>query len=525
MNIGFKYNAEELAKRILAELWKRKVLNAIALIPLTNTSQSNGATGRRTSADVLEMEASALGIYTWYPYRGPNRCSVVDEAVLLDIWLMEGEGKFARNLFLFPNKLSDNFHGCEVRVATKITKFSVESKIQNSTNSTNITLYSGFEIELLNLITRTANLTPILLPQMKNFRQRQEESGKYTGYTGRLINDEADIALGGIIRTATSTDLMDVSTSYREIRYVWYVPCPVKFPGWKSIFRIFSLSGWLSIILAATLAVVVTVFLARFAVKEYESFRHFMNAILDVWALILGVSVSSLPRSTPLRLFFTAWVCYSLAINTVFQAYLTTFLVDPGFERSITSVEEVFTSGTKYGFSSIFFDHNFNDTTDPKAVEILENRIDCRDFVTCVLWTAKYRNISSIVSQYSVGYMYHGSKHSDEFRGHEPCGLTEAPVLVTDILMALQKGSPLLDRVNEITARLVESGIPTYLEKFEPGGKLVFNPKSNTSNTIADEYSILTMKNMQPAFCLFLFGQALALVTFLMELLCLKFHR
>jgi hypothetical protein len=107
----------------------------------------------------------------------------------------------------------------------------------------------------------------------------------------------------------------------------------------------------------------------------------------------------------------------------VFQAYLTTFLVDPVFEKSITRVEEVFTSGNKYGFSSILFDRNFNDKTDPKAVDILENRIDCDDMVTYQLWTAKYRNISSICSSGYVEYLYYSSEYSDEFRGYQPCGL------------------------------------------------------------------------------------------------------
>jgi hypothetical protein len=70
--------------------------------------------------------------------------------------------------------------------------------------------------------------------------------------------------------------------------------------------------------------------------------------------------------------------------------------MDPGLEESITSIEEVFTSGTKYEFSPIVFDHNINDKTVPKALGILENRIDCDDMVICALWTAKYRNISSI---------------------------------------------------------------------------------------------------------------------------------
>jgi hypothetical protein len=66
-------------------------------------------------ADVLVMDAPALGIYTWFPYRDPNRCSVVDEAILLDMRLMAEEGNFVRNSILFPKKFVDNFHGCELK--------------------------------------------------------------------------------------------------------------------------------------------------------------------------------------------------------------------------------------------------------------------------------------------------------------------------------------------------------------------------------------------------------------------------
>jgi hypothetical protein len=523
MNICFKYNAEELSHRILVELWKRKVLNAIVLIPLTNRSLSEDTTGTRTRADGIVMEVPALGIYTWFPYGGPNRCSGVHEAVLLDMWLMVGEGNFVRNSFIFPRKIIDNLYGCGLRVAATITGFTAESAIQISGNNTELTFDDGLEIGLLKLVARAMNFTTIFLPQINNFRQIQEESGKYVGYTGLLVNDEADIAVGGIIRTATWANVTDATTSYCPVRWEWYVPCPLKFPGWKSIFRIFSLSGWLSIILAAVLANVAIVFLARFRINEYKSFRLFTDAILDVWALILGVSISSLPRTIPLRLFFSAWMCYSLAINTVFQAYLTTFLVDPGFEKSITSIEEVYTSGTKYGFSPTYFDRNFNDKTDTKAVEILENRIDCDDMAICVLWTAKYRNISSICTSGLVEYLYYGSNYSDEFRGYRPCALKQIPILVTDLLMVLQKGSTFLDHVNEILRRLVESGIPAYLAKVSPSERAFFKAKLSTYKTVADEYSVFSMNNMQSAFYLLLFGHSLGLISFLIEM-CLKTH-
>ncbi|PNF33395.1 hypothetical protein B7P43_G04164 [Cryptotermes secundus] len=524
MNISFKYNAEKLSQRILVELWKRKILNAIVLIPLTNTSQSQDATGTRRRSDGLIMEVPALGIYTWFPYRGPNRCSVVDEAVLLDVWIMEGEGNFVRNSFFFPKKAYDNFHGCELRVATRVKYYREENITQNSGNNTGVTFDEHFEIRILKLLTKSSNFTLLFLQHIKNFLEVKEESGNYTGYTGLLMNDEADIAVGGIIRTGVLTNLVDVTISYWKVRWQWYVPCPVKFPGWQSISRIFSLSGWLCIFLAAMLAHIVIVFLARFRIQENESFKRFVDAVLDVWALILGVSILSLPRTSPLRLFLSAWMCYSLAINTVFQAYLTTYLVDPGFEKSITSIEEVFTSGTKYGFSSTYFDRNFNDKADPKDLEILGNRIDCVDMVTCLLWTAKYRNFSTICNPGLVEYLYYGSKYSDKFRGYLLCELKEMPVLVTDLLMVVQKGSIFLGRLNEIIYRLVESGISTYLVKVSSETRKFFKAISIASKTLADEYHALTMSNMQSAFYLLLFGHSLGLMSFLMEMLYFKIH-
>jgi hypothetical protein len=198
--------------------------------------------------------------------------------------------------------------------------------------------------------------------------------------------------------------------------------------------------------------------------------------------------------------------------------------VDPGLEEPITSIEEVFTSGTKYGFSSIIFDRNFNDKSDSKAVEILENRIKCDDIVTCLLWTVKYRNISTICASGYVKYMYYNSQYSDEFRGYQPCLLKDMPVLVTDLLMALQKGSPFLDRMNDIIDRLVETGIVAYFGKFSSQAKILFKANSNNSKTVSDKYYVLTMNNMQCAFYLFLLGNSLSLISFLMEMLYFKMY-
>jgi hypothetical protein len=220
--------------------------------------------------------------------------------------------------------------------------------------------------------------------------------------------------------------------------------------------------------------------------------------------------------------FFSAWVCCSLAINTVFQAYLTTFLVDPGFEKSITSVDEVFDSGIKYGFKSAFFDRAYNNKTDPSSMKILKNRIDCVEIFKCVLWTVRYKNISTLSISLYMDDLF--SDYSDELKDYQFCGLKETPVLVTDMVMTLQKGSPLLGRVDEIIGRLIEGGIATYLQNFNPETKSFSKANPSTSSSLLDEYAALNVSNMQSALFLFLFGHSLGLITFLFEILYFKLH-
>jgi hypothetical protein len=78
--------------------------------------------------------------------------------------------------------------------------------------------------------------------------------------------------------------------------------------------------------------------------------------------------------------------------------------------------------------------------------------------------------------------------------------------------------------VNEIIARLIEGGIPTYLTQFIPETKSFLKAKPVASNSLLDEYSALNMNNLQPAFYLLLFGHFLGLISFLLEVLYFKIY-
>ena len=135
-----------------------------------------------------------------------------------------------------------------------------------------------------------------------------------------------DIAFAAIM--FRGRQYFDVTTGYISDTTAWYVPCGKKFSRWQSIFRMLGASLLLSILVTIFLAMFVINTLGKYS-QEPRTYKTIEGSFFNTFAIIVGISVAQQPRKIPLRCFFLAWVCYSFAIGTVFQTYLTTFLIYP----------------------------------------------------------------------------------------------------------------------------------------------------------------------------------------------------
>jgi len=64
-----------------------------------------------------------------------------------------------------------------------------------------------------------------------------------------------------------------------------------------------------------------------------------------------------MPRTPSLRSLFFAWVCFFLAFSTVFQAFLTTFIIEPGNKPPIRNMDELLASGMKLAYRPFHSDY------------------------------------------------------------------------------------------------------------------------------------------------------------------------
>jgi hypothetical protein len=202
----------------------------------------------------------------------------------------------------------------------------------------------------------------------------------------------------------------------------------------------------------------------------------------------------------------------------VFQAYLTTFLIEPGYEKPIKTVEEMLNSEMPFGFKGNY-KFLFPDTSDPVDSVIVEDAVECHDDSTCYVWASTYHNISTILDDWQIGY-YRGKQNwADEYNRPLLCELEDGVVRTMDFVVLLSKRSPFFEFINNAKSHIVEGGIFMHMikrgfEKEEIQAEFYFH-------TYDEEYSVYCVSHLQTAFYLLMMGCMISVACFVTEI---KWH-
>ena len=277
---------------------------------------------------------------------------------------------------------------------------------------------------------------------------------------------------------------------------------------------------WICFVLSLMLAVITVSFISNYGQKsllqECNSYSNISSVTSNIIAVVLSVSVNTKPRSAPLRLFFFCWVCYSVAINTVFQAYLTTFLIEPRYEEPIKTVEQMLTSDMKFCFNDVFYTF-FNDVPDSVDSAILNNAVRCPDIGTSFNWAAVYQNVSFVFENLNIEIYRDIGKLRDKNNKRLLCVLEDGGVVIIGNVLLVRRGSHLLELLNDILVHMVESGIVSLIKKW------YFPKEKNLSmlNAFAfdDTYTAFGVRHLQTAFYLLMLGYVLAFACFVIEIM------
>ena len=477
-----------LPRRVLGLFWKYKIINILLII---------------------QDSDSMFKMYTWFPYQKPIICTHVKE-VLINTWIFQNGGKFSSNSSLFPNKIGNDLKKCTLKVsALEIQPF---TSLYNSSSG----LQAGdLEGRLFNLIAKALNFSFVLVPPDKEAWGEKLPNNTWTGLKGDLFNNVTEVGFGGLLLDTELCQVFECTLPYLKDRLVWHVPRPLQIPQWQGIYRVFPTYIWI-VVLITCLTVALLMWLLGVAEKEI-SFGHLDQSFSHMWAVMLAVSVPYLPNAPKLRILFLIWIIYCLHINIFYLSFLTSFLVNPGFEHQVSRVEELIISRLQYGYHD-GFDKYFNDPTDSVMTTILRNRKHCDgDGTECLLRMVSKRDFSILVSATLVEY-----KNSREFFDSEGKPLYQhfsESFLVYDFVMYLSKYSPLLDSFNNVIRKVDEAGlIGQWWEEMKYAIRL-----SRVSRSFQEGSSTLALTNLISLYMFFAIGLGFSLCLFILEILWCPF--
>jgi ABC-type amino acid transport substrate-binding protein len=491
---------QHTAEKILKELTHFKIFNVVVLIP---------SRGR----------LPVLDLYTWFPYQLPSgHCGTIKKAVILDQWIMEGRGHFLQNVSLFPPKIPRDLGGCHITAAVVPQKPYIMS-LDGDTNEGNVTYDEGSDIRLFLFTAEAMNMSVVFRPS-QNTKERwpiKLENGSWTGAFGELINNKADIAFSTLALTLDRLAYFDATNVYYFSGFLWIVPCAKPFERWSSVIRVFSASMWLLLFIWIILSAGLMYGLSKCnsnITEEASSYRTISECFYSVWAIFLGVSVAQMPLTTHLKIYFVTLVWYCLAVNTVFQAFVTSYLVNPGLQKQIGSVEDLIASGIEYGFHP-GVERRLPDTSDWRFKEILSHRIPIYN-EACLPRVLEKKDFAILIDTMYAEYMKTYVSY-DSYGKPGVCSFKqESQTKLTT--MYLEKGSFLTENVNSLINVALEAGLCDFW------WKNILDMSRIKAAVIArydsmDDYTVLLLTHLQGVFYLLLLGYCLAIITFLGEIL------
>jgi hypothetical protein len=500
------YDTTNTSRFILSELWSYQVITAAVLFLKSNAPVSNNLQQNTTNS----AQGIYLELHTWCPYENSERCNPAEGTVPVKVFTVRNLTDIRRS-DVFKKCFDKNFQGCPIRVHLEINfPFVNPPKHVRYNDSYNQTVYEeGWEVELLKIIAKTLNMSlDIVSGNEENYR-----------------NGHPTIYFGGYNTFPSSKSKLRVSSrNYLTIRSAWYTPCAVKSQRWSRLFNIFSVEMWMCFALSLVLAVITVKCISHCRPKshlqESSSYRNINSVIANIIAVSLSVSVSTQPRTEPLRLFFFCWLCYSVAISTVFQANLTTFLIEPGYEEPIRTLEDMLISDMKFGY--IYrYETFFNNNSDHIASVILKDAVLCPTYETCLKWAVEYNNISTILNDFTKAVWRIAGNWTDENDRPLACELEYGDVLTSGFSCYISGQNTFLGFINDVIDHIDEGGIFTQIMN-RGLNKTKTNSKLN-SPTPADTYSALSISQLQTVFYLLMMGYVLAVDCFVTEIMWHRF--
>jgi hypothetical protein len=286
---------------------------------------------------------------------------------------------------------------------------------------------------------------------------------------------------------------------------IWYVPCAKPIDRIQKISTIFSTTLWIALIVVLIATGITTWQLARLS-RQDDAYKNISTALYNTWAVMMGVGVTKMPRNYYLRTLIFAWISYSFAISTVFQTFFTSFLVDPGLQKQITSLKELSNSQMEYGVPpGTHFLYAIND----ELTNITDKGHHCHDVKKCVERIIETGNFAVFEEKLFVNMYLAKARNRNKV-----CVMNYYDVDKKTLGALFSRGTQILDQFNKFVTRMLQSGEIAKHQR----DVWKFTAYIHDEEDMAEQYFVFTISHLLVAFYALAIGHSLGFVILLLEL-------
>ncbi|PSN42356.1 Ionotropic receptor 688 [Blattella germanica] len=466
----FSYFEEDMVQKCLEVFAKAKLFNVLFLLPNLHISKS-----KRT-------QVKSLLLYSLYPNYPIKNCGVMDNRMDVNIWSLEDEGKFVDTKPLFPEVVASGFKGCEISATRNI--------IEGSYLGLN-SLVEDIGIMYLKIAAKAMGM------KLKVYDGNEEFS--------------ADVYMNVLSLNSLNHFKFEFPTHiFLEIKLKWHVPCPQSISRHGNFIRVFSYQIWLQFFLAAILFALVIHRLHKSSDDSKLSRLYFSYTLLRIWSILTGVSAEVDSSVYKIRIVFFIWVLFCLIVSTVFQAFFTGFLIEPGMYVPISNVKELNSTGITRALPVKEYISLIYSITESDAMDIADS--EC-SFQMCWIRYGTRKNFSFLADTLLMGPLGRGL-------GFQICTIEDNAITVFTTFY-IRRESYFFKLINLWIIRIAESGISAMLERYVVEGlERKLGPKVTLDQASSDDYFIFGMRHLKLVFFSLGIGYLISSVVFAFE----KFH-
>jgi hypothetical protein len=484
------YNeTDKVLAGMVESLWFEGIYNFLLITPDRNVS-------------------NVINFYTWYPYRC-KRGVDFSKLRLLDTC---SNGHFQNNSNLFPAKIPKKLRFCKLHVGAVIWPPYVMSPSKRVANTDHYVLDEGIEVRLIRAIAAQLRLNVSYTVSEKPLNWGDLfDNGTATGLMALLRGKKIDIAIASLRPSTQKVQYFEVSDSYFFESFSWCVPHATTQPSWRKVLDAISYQIWIVFCLSFLAESVVVWLLSKKTQKE-TYYKNYINCLLNLFSMALGVSTRHHPKTQILRWICCFWILFCLNFGVLYETQLFSVLTKPVYDNQIKSIGEIMENNLQMLFVPnvlSYMEKNYSLNR-----ELYKNSVDCTDMNACLSQVAYDKDGAVCVSTSYTDYI------KDSYVTQENIPLIHcfhSDIVTYPVILLMKKGFPLKLRFNKIISQLVAGGFIDFWaeEVFTHKWKLEELAKLNTTNTT----ELLGIEQLKSAFICLLIGLLVATIVFVGEII------